>query len=402
MILELDEWSSVSDIELSDGQVRALARHDAFDVRPDPDSSGRWRVGSRHKVGAVTVEGLELRVRPKVPVAAVLSLLSEAIGRVQFDDDLVEFAASPDLLPVVAGAFCRHAESAIRLGPIQGYRTVEDSILGVRGRLNLGAQVRRRTGLPLPVEVTYDEYSPDIIENQLLAGATRLLMALPSVVAHHHLRLVRLRRRLENVTPHPPSHHPPTVALTRLNARYADALTLARLILSSAALEEGDDRQLPGTGLLVDMNKLFEDLVGEGLRRALEPVGGHVKVQEVLALDVAGHTTIRPDVVWRVGGDPVAVVDAKYKVEKPAGFPNADLYQMLAYCTTLELPEGHLVYAKGNAESATHEVRHAGVTIHTHTLDLAEAPPALLGQVDRLAQRVAGTAPVALRAGALT
>ena len=40
-----------------------------------------------------------------------------------------------------------------------------------------------------------------------------------------------------------------------------------------------------------------------------------------------------------------AVINAKYKAEKGAGFPNAALYQMLAYCTALRLPVGHLVYA---------------------------------------------------------
>ena len=31
------------------------------------------------------------------------------------------------------------------------------------------------------------------------------------------------------------------------------------------------------------------------------------------------------------------MIDAKYKAEKPAGYPNADLYQLLAYCTVLGL-----------------------------------------------------------------
>ena len=39
---------------------------------------------------------------------------------------------------------------------------------------------------------------------------------------------------------------------------------------------------------------------------------------------------LRPDIVWKVRGSAVAVIDAKYKAEKPAGYPNADLYQLLA------------------------------------------------------------------------
>ncbi len=56
---------------------------------------------------------------------------------------------------------------------------------------------------------------------------------------------------------------------------------------------------------------------------------------------------------------------------KPAGYPDADLYQMLAYCTALHLPRGHLVYARGNADAARHVVRHSGVQIVCHALDLA-------------------------------
>ena len=35
---------------------------------------------------------------------------------------------------------------------------------------------------------------------------------------------------------------------------------------------------------------------------------------------------------------------------KPSGYPNADLYQVLAYCTVLGLKVGRLIYAKGNGD----------------------------------------------------
>jgi hypothetical protein len=69
---------------------------------------------------------------------------------------------------------------------------------------------------------------------------------------------------------------------------------------------------------------------------------------------------LRPDIVWKVGGSPVAVVDAKYKAEKPAGYPNADLHQLLAYRMVLDLRTGHLVYAAGSREPARHVVRRSG------------------------------------------
>ncbi|MDQ3151933.1 MAG: McrC family protein [Actinomycetota bacterium] len=57
--------------------------------------------------------------------------------------------------------------------------------------------------------------------------------------------------------------------------------------------------------------------------------GGAARSQYPWHLDEARAVRIRPDLVWELGGRPAAVVDAKYKQEKPAGYPDADLSQML-------------------------------------------------------------------------
>ncbi len=101
-----------------------------------------------------------------------------------------------------------------------------------------------------------------------------------------------------------------------------------------------------------------------------------------------GAVRMKPDLVWEQGGRPVAVVDAKYKRETPAGYPDADLYQMLAYCTALALPRGHLVYAQGGVEPARHVVRHTRIEIVCHALNLALPPAALLAAVARLAEEL--------------
>lgn len=99
---------------------------------------------------------------------------------------------------------------------------------------------------------------------------------------------------------------------------------------------------------------------------------------------------MRPDVVWLdADGRPVAVVDAKVKAERPSGFPNADVYQALAYATTLGLDAAHLVYAGGNEPVQAYVARGSGVRIHAHALDLAQPPGMLLEQVAALAQVIA-------------
>ena len=62
-------------------------------------------------------------------------------------------------------------------------------------------------------------------------------------------------------------------------------------------------------------------------------------------LDEAGRVRLQPDLSWWDGRVCTFVGDAKYKRTKDERVPNADLYQMLAYATALDLPGGLLVYA---------------------------------------------------------
>ena len=47
--------------------------------------------------------------------------------------------------------------------------------MGVRGRIRFDDQVRRRFGILLPVEVRFDDFTEDILENRLLKAALAVL-----------------------------------------------------------------------------------------------------------------------------------------------------------------------------------------------------------------------------------
>jgi 5-methylcytosine-specific restriction enzyme subunit McrC len=141
-------------------------------------------------------------------------------------------------------------------------------------------------------------------------------------------------------------------------------------------------------GFLVDMAKVFETFVTRVLTDALQAIDGRVAAQWRGHLDVARAVDIRPDVVWLRAGKPAAVLDVKYKAEKPEGYPNADAYQALAYATALGLPAAHLVYAKGEAVARTHVVLHSGVEITTHAVDLDLPPADLVASLHSLANGI--------------
>jgi 5-methylcytosine-specific restriction enzyme subunit McrC len=223
--------------------------------------------------------------------------------------------------------------------------------------------------------------------------AAKRLITVPKINEQARRRLQRLRVALADVTAPPRGTALPAWQRSRLNARYHSALALAQIVLAAESFEHriGDVRV---TGYMFDMWRAFEDFVTTALAEALRSVGGRSESQKSVSLDMRERVLMRPDLLWYRDGIVRAVVDAKYKAEKPEGFPNADIYQMLAYCTVLGLPRGHLIYAKGNEPVDRHTVQGSGVVIHCHALDLETPPAALLKQVSALAEGI--TAPAAL------
>jgi 5-methylcytosine-specific restriction enzyme subunit McrC len=229
----------------------------------------------------------------------------------------------------------------------------------------------------------------DITENQILRTAAERMLLVPRVDEESRRMLRRLLRDFADVSSIPRGDPIPAWLPARLNSRYHAALRLAELVLRATSVEHAAGT-VAVNGFLIDMPQLFQSFVTVALREALEGTyGGRLAAEPLHHLDEAGRVRLYPDIVWHIGGAPVAVIDAKYKAEKPHGYPNADLYQLLAYCTVLGLRTGHLVYARGNEEATRHVVRGAGVEIVCHALDLDQPPDALLAAVRGLAASIA-------------
>lgn len=391
--VELTEYGPPVTVPLPDEVGRSLAASRIVEAAPDSYRSGCWRLRAGGKVGAVALRSpghrpVTLRIAPKVPVARLFFLIGYASDPHIHRDGEVSVAEQDELLPALAQGFERSLERALRQGVLQGYRHTEEAAPVVRGRIREADQVRRHHGRAFPVEVAYDDYGTDIAENRLLRAATERLLTLPRVPDRVRRRLRHHRGRLLDAQPLiPGSRDLPQWRASRLNLRYQPALRLAETVLRGLSVEHMDGR-ITVDGYLFDTHKIFEDFVCTALREALAQYGGRSALQaQGVHLDEAEAVRMRPDLVWYGNhGTPRAVADAKYKAEKPEGFPDADLYQMLAYCTALGLRDGHLVYARGYEPSATHRVRHAGIRIHQHALALEQSPDELLAAITSIAR----------------
>jgi 5-methylcytosine-specific restriction enzyme subunit McrC len=368
-------------IELDAVTAAALQRTGLVQVTvADPQ---RWLLQTCGSVGAVRVGDLEVTVTPKVGITRLLFLLGYATNP-GFRPGEVSGADDVDLLPAVAETLCRHVERALGTGVLQGYQIRDEALTVIRGRLRLSDQFARHPGSLLPLEVTYDEYSRDIAENQILRAAIRRMRTVPRIPQGTRMRLAHLDGRLDGVRPLIPGSPLPRWQVTRLNHRYQPALRLAELVLAHQSVEVNSG-SLPVAAFVVDMAKVFEDFVTTAFTEALKQRPGRTRAQLTKSLDRKDRVRIRPDIVHTVDDVPRIIIDAKYKMQE--GGNNADYYQMLAYCTALNVAMGWLIYAQGDPAPAVAIIRNTGITVIAQPLDLTSPPKSLLEQIGLLANR---------------
>lgn len=362
-------------------------------VEPAVSTESEYCLTPASTVGAVEVGELSVLIRPKIGIPQMLSLACYAMGAYKSQQDrMFDFEEDIALPDTLALALTAYARLAFAQGLLRGYRTEEEALHTVRGRIRFDDQVRRRFGTTLPIEVGYDEFTEDILANRLVKTAVARLtaMRLRSQEARRRLRWVAGTVAKVSYVEFPPSAVP-EVRFDRLNEHYRGVVALSRLVLRHSAFESGRG-EVRASGFLVDMNVLFQEFVTRALGEAMAVSDGvlcsDTDIPHPVWLDQTRCSPLKPDLSWWEGGACTFVGDAKYKNVAGERVPNADLYQLLAYSTALDLPGGLLVYAKGETDTATYHVRQSNKRLHVATLDLSGTLGEILMRVGTLADRV--------------
>ena len=361
-------------------------------IEPAFGEDGAYSLTPSSIIGALEIGDLSVSILPKLDISRVLFLASYAMGVFKLREmERFNFEDAASLIEALASALAVAARRAFASGLLHGYRTEEEAMHTIRGRVRIAEQVRRRFGVPLPLEVRYDEFTDDITANRLVKAAAARLgrMRVRSPQSRASLRWVGAR--LANVSlVEFPANAVSEVAFDRLNAHYREVVALSRLVLRHTSFEAGrGGNRAPG--FLMDMNKVFQDFVTQALRETLRVSERTFRADDYIphvTLDEAGRVLLKPDLSWWDGRTCTFVGDAKYKQIKDERVPNADLYQLLAYATALNLPGGLLIYAQGEEEPVVHQIRYAGKRLEIAALDLSGTIDEMLAGIGKLAKRV--------------
>ena len=368
-----------------------ISRHiNSIAIEPARRTPGAYYLTPTSIVGALELDTLAIQIKPKISIKHLLFLISYSLDPDNWLDTDFDLTEDSSLSEAIAPAFLRHLKTVFSRSMLQGYKRREDTVNTVQGQIRFSDQIRKRFGIMLPIEVTYDEFTEDIVENQLIKAALIRLLncrVRSSQISRELKRYVLAFDSVSRVAFDP--HHLPEVKFNRRNNRYKHAVQIARLILRSSSFDQSSGN-VRARSFLVDMNQVFEDFVVVALRENLGlstysfPQNADGRT---LTLDDQRRIRLKPDISWWKNGRCCFVGDVKYKsLNRQAR--NADIYQVLSYAVATQLPMGILIYAKDQAtpyiRSESHNISLADKQLRVVALDLANRPEDILIQINEI------------------
>lgn len=354
---------------------------------------------ARQHVGQVVADGVSLEILPKI------GHLSEAGARdclvrmlaVAFDLEILVGAAAAHgcqhetLLDILVRLFATALAEQVRRGLPRAYLRHAEDRATLRGKLDVGRQFTTLLATPQRIACAFDELSPDIPLNRIMAAAVRFLQPLARTIETQRL-LTELAFAYIDVGTEPIATLPwGVLRFDRSNTRWRALADFARLLVDRSWQTTGRG-ETGGTALLFDMNRLFERYVARRLTFTL-PSGWTMSAQGerrwcVTAAEspAEGLFQAQPDIVLLAAGKPRLVVDTKwkrleaYRVDRKRGIAQGDVYQMMAYAALYDAPV-LLLYpwhaaCGGEAGRRLASYRIEGVhggTISVGTVDVARA-----------------------------
>lgn len=399
--LAVHEWGRVdigeggfaryqADALLASARAHALGGVEGTDILCDHHRFLR----ARQAVGVIAGRGCSLEILPKVDPQSIGEAAATVRGRLVHMLDVAlglnlsagESSAmahrADSLLDVFIALFADRLLDEVRHGLPRQYRTREDDLRALRGRLDVVRQFTVNAVRPDRLACRFDALDADIPLMQVMKACV-LLLARHARSASTKRKLAELRFLLADIRDLPPGALPwKQVRIDRSSQRWRALLELARLLLGSSWQQTHADARAPeGITLLFPMNDLFERYIAAQLGRALRDTDFEVVTQgggeyclgpwNGGAPVIANSHPTRPDILIKRSGRVVMILDTKWK-HPGQGVSHADIYQMMAYARLYACDRLILLYPAAPGVSAHVDTR--GISPGRDRLDIATVP----------------------------
>jgi 5-methylcytosine-specific restriction enzyme subunit McrC len=342
-----------------------------------------WQVTPTGIAGVLATPRRRIVIAPKLPLQNLLFLADPDVIHPTGPDTM-----SPDdgtaLIDFLAGQLAARMRERAAAGLHRSYRQARTQGPYLVGSLDLAAQLRQGAARKDQLVSRHDDFTAELPHNQIPRRLAGLLLASNLIGAAVRSALEQALAGFSDISDGPL----PAELLAELDAPEAPALyrpliEVCRLLAWSLAPGAAAG-PTAAPALLVSLERLFERHVTRGVADAFAGRDGvAVRVQPEHVIPGPPNVVVRPDVVIERSGQPVLVVDAKWKRLPREGLIHDDLYQVLAYCTILGARQAVLVYP-GRRRCWDHTFAPAGVRVQVRTLDVAGPLPTCLEARRRL------------------
>lgn len=364
--LTCKEWERLAVEAKQADRLCALGKRASKQLKAKPPVLERTIEGveAQQVVGILAIPSVRLEILPKIDGeddevrAALVRMLSASQNLRVADGELTALLAQRhDLLEIFIGLFANRLLAAVRRGLPYRYMEQEEDLKRLRGKLDVTRQLTRLALRPDLLACRFDEFSENTPLNRVLKAAVARLTGVARSAANRRC-LAEISSRFEFVgeTSDPLREQ---VRLDRTNLVFHNLYRLALLFLKGdwQTTTSGDSL---GFALLFPMNELFENFIGQCLKRTFPHrevglQGGRRRRSVLIDADNKHLFRVQPDAVigdraMPGAGDPPIILDTKWKPLKPNasdgkfGVSQSDVYQMLAYAQAYDAQHLILLY----------------------------------------------------------
>lgn len=306
------------------------------------------RIRSTSYVGIIELKRLRIMIQPKFDptFTQVIEMMLFAQGNAKWSErQTVGNSGHNNLFILLATRFIEETELLLRKGLKKDYIQEEDNLRHVRGRISIQENAMKNYNLPTKIYCSYDELVNDVIENQVILRVLELLtvVLLPEKLKR---QVHKLRTQFEMLTNTYQGNTWPLIVYNRLNDSYKMSHIFGKMLFEKLFLQDYTKRQSNYFALLVNMNEVFEQFVGEILKQYLQKgifkVVAGKRITDAMLLEGERYRDIIPDlVVHDLTQNAVTVLDTKYKGYDLKRVSTEDLFQLSFYAQYYQTGENY-------------------------------------------------------------
>ena len=317
-------------------------------------------------VGIIKINNLIIEILPKISLSndiikdrEILVFMLSKCNKLSVDINelLNSNILNNSLLDILAKVFSKKLLNELQKGLYREYVSKEEALSTIKGKTLISKSIKENTINKNKMNCKYDEFTEDNLFNAILKRAISvILFSIKNDDVKKELNIINnVLNYISDI--YIPNNIILNYKLNRMNNRFLECFTLAKLILLNSSMDKSLGKE-NGFSILFEMNYLYEEYIEVLLKEAFNDTNISINTQEKSryllwnTLKERNEIALKPDIVIYKDNKAKIIIDTKWKsatIDGKEVYTQGDIYQIYAYITTYEeCQQCILLYPKTN------------------------------------------------------